>query len=173
MAAWRISVFLVARFDEEFKHLRTELAGEMGRRNMHAVNLKDDRSDTRAPDGRSFDALDGCEAMVLLLGPTYGESDAEGLSLTHREFRRAVRDIKPIFAYTTDGIDPNSPAGRFAEEVKRSGKTCGKFEDRARLDALRIVCDIKDWQLEVGDVDLPDVKALGLGAQAADLGFLN
>jgi hypothetical protein len=138
---------------------------------MQPVNLDDDRADPRTPVGRSLAELDRCDVMVLLLGTSYGETDSHGMSVTHRELRHAAAVGKPIFAYADGTIDPDSPAGRLAAEAIELN-TRGGLVDRSELDAQRIINDIKEWQLNVGDDDLPKFEVPGLRAQADDLGFL-
>ncbi len=79
------------------------------------------------------------DAVVLLLGPSYGTPGKNGLSGTHEEFRHAQKINRPIFAFllTAEVRDPRQAA--FIVEVQKALFRCseiGSIEDLTQ--SLRI-----------------------------------
>jgi tetratricopeptide (TPR) repeat protein len=79
------------------------------------------------------------DAVVLLLGKSYGTPDKSGLSGTHQEFRHASKFNRPIFAFLlkADARDPRQ--AEFIAEVQRGLFRCveiGSIEELSH--SLRI-----------------------------------
>ena len=62
--------------------------------------------------------IDESDALILLLGKNYGSLHESGISITHLEYRHAIKKKLPIFAYIIkcDGRDPEQD--EFIREVE-------------------------------------------------------
>ena len=63
----------------------------------------------RAADDVYLKAVDGCDIYLGILGRTYGNTDAAGVSATEREYNRAVRRHKPRICFVARSDKPAEP----------------------------------------------------------------
>lgn len=63
----------------------------------------------RAADDVYLKAVDGCDIYLGILGRTYGNTDAAGVSATEREYNRAVRSHKPRICFVARSDKPAEP----------------------------------------------------------------
>ena len=63
----------------------------------------------RAADDVYLKAVDGCDIYLGILGRTYGNTDAAGVSATEREYNRAVRRHKPRICFVARSDKPTEP----------------------------------------------------------------
>jgi hypothetical protein len=133
-------VFLSSRF-EEHRELRQALTEAFATYHHLAIDLNDGRADDRSVRRRSFDELSRSDAVVLILGATYGTVVEDDKSMTDLEFRRALGLGKPIFAYyTTEPI--GAAAVKLQQEVTEEVVYVNKVVDTVTEAALRIVMDV-------------------------------
>ena len=73
-------------------------------------------------------------AVLLLMGPRYGEKTNSGLSATHEEYREA-RERVPVLVFTLNGVKTESEQGRFLTEVQawESGHYTERFSTPDQL----------------------------------------
>lgn len=171
VAIRKLQVFLSSRFDD-FIELRAAIARRLNTLSQPpvvAVDLNDHRAATAPPISRCYDAIDGSEVFVLLLGETYGEpaSTADERSYVHLEYARALEDpskvILPYIATTyfdrrhsydarlcdlADEVTRNHLAGRLLLELDPELSASTIYE--AVLERL--------WEIYADAVDAPEVK---------------
>lgn len=82
-----------------------------------AVRAEDFSASSQSPRQECLAAVRNSDAMVLLLGETYGQQQQSGLSATHEEYREA-RDNTPVLAFVQDGIRPEPRQREFTQEVR-------------------------------------------------------
>lgn len=64
--------------------------------------------------------LDDADAVVLLLGSSYGSIADDGLSPTHTEYRRALAMRKPVFPFLLHGDHRDNDQEQFIAEVQET-----------------------------------------------------
>lgn len=62
-------------------------------------HLMESNTNTPGPPTSYLDELDECDALLLILGSTYGKKGEDGLSATHREFLRAKSTGKLVIPF--------------------------------------------------------------------------
>jgi len=75
-----------------------------------------------------FEGVQTSDAMVLLLGRSYGTPDKNGLSGTHQEFRYAQKLSRPIFAFLLKSDGRDRRQHEFIAEVQRAHFRCCEIE---------------------------------------------
>ena len=109
MTPIRIFISSVRReFALERERLRDYLRGDPLMRRFFEVFLFEDvPASDRRPDRVYLDEVDRCDIYVGLFGRDYGSEDADGVSLTEREFERATEPEKHrlIFVKGAEGSD--------------------------------------------------------------------
>lgn len=108
----------------------------------------------------------GSDALVLILGASYGAPQASGLSATHEEYREA-RERCPVLVFVQEGVDRDSKQAALVQEVQdwSSGHYTAPFRDP---DSLRDAVTRGLHEIELagatGPVDADDLleRALAL-----------
>jgi tetratricopeptide (TPR) repeat protein len=102
MAVRKLQVFLASRFGEFAEHraaLRDRI-NRIQRPAAEAIDLNDNRADSRPPIERCYAAIEQADVVVLLVGETYGEVlETHGFSYTHLEYRHAVADSRIVLPF--------------------------------------------------------------------------
>ena len=71
-----------------------------------------------APMDECLRRIDECDAVILIVGGTYGAVVDGGLSATHTEYEYALQSRKPVFIFLCDG-EPVEPAqARFIQQLE-------------------------------------------------------
>ena len=83
-----------------------------------AIRAEDFSASSQSPRQECLSAVRRSDAMVLLLGSSYGHLQQSGLSATHEEYREA-RDHTPVLAFVQHGANPGTRQGAFIDEVRR------------------------------------------------------
>jgi hypothetical protein len=168
-------VFLSSRFEEHLD-LRQALTKAFDRYGHQTIDLNDGRADDRSVRSRSFDELGRSDAVVLILGATYGTVVERGKSMTHLEFHRALALGKPIFAYYT--TEPRgAAAANLQREVSAEVVYVNKVVDAVTEAAQSIVMDVmSNFIGATSDADVDPELAGGLAVaeltrEADYLGF--
>ena len=82
-----------------------------------AIRAEDFSASSQGPRRECLSAVRSSDAMVLLLGETYGQQQQSGLSATHEEYREA-RNNTPVLAFVQGGISPEPHQREFIKEVR-------------------------------------------------------
>jgi len=69
------------------------------RDNVQIIRFEDLPAETDPVSRGYINKLDECEVYVGIIGNTYGKKGRDGLSSTHREYKRAVQTGKEILIY--------------------------------------------------------------------------
>ena len=86
-----------------------------------------------------LEGVQSSDAVVLLLGSSYGTPDKNGVSGTHLEFRHAQKINRPIFAFLLAAATRDPRQSAFIAEVQRAAFRCAEIESVAELaQSLRV-----------------------------------
>lgn len=77
--------------------------------------------------------IEESDAVVLLLGSRYGSLSDEGISVTHLEYRHAVKINKPVFVYVLKVATREPEQVKFIDEVQKSFFRCKEVENIEQL----------------------------------------
>ena len=99
-----------------------------------AIRAEDFSASFQSSRQECLSAVRSSDAMVLLLGATYGEQQQSGLSATHEEYREA-RNNTPVLAFVQGGISPEPHQREFIQEVRswESGLFTARFTESEDL----------------------------------------
>lgn len=108
----------------------------------------------------------GADAIVLLLGARYGDSQpASGLAPTHEEYREA-KETRPIFAFVQGGITREPAQTAFVEEAQNwdRGLFRAGFSTPEQLQAA-VTQALHRWELAnaAAPVDVAELRARVIG----------
>lgn len=81
-------------------------------------------STSNDPIAECLERVEESDAVVLILGGKYGTLTENGLSVTHLEYRHAIKFNRRVFVYLLDVPDRESDQIKFIEEVKRRHFHC-------------------------------------------------
>ncbi len=114
----------------------------------------------QSPQVAYLDGVRSSDAVVLLLGASYGNKQASGLSATHEEFLEA-RDRRPVFAFMQRGVRPDDKQAAFVAEVRGwvIGLFSPEFGDPADL-RNALTKAIHHWQLSTASAPVDTVEVL-------------
>ena len=95
-----------------FRHLHEDRGYDL------SSHLMESNTNTPGPPTSYLDELDECDALLLILGPTYGKIGEDGLSATHREFLRAKSTGKLVIPFHDEHTESyEEDEKRFLSEV--------------------------------------------------------
>ncbi len=87
------------------------------------------------PIAECLKRVEESDAVVLILGRRYGALTENGVSVTHSEYRHAVKLQKPVFAYLLDIPDKEPDQIEFIREVKHNHFHCATIRTTDDLKA--------------------------------------
>ena len=82
-----------------------------------AIRAEDFGASPAAPRIACLNAMRSSDAVVLILGSRYGDTQESGLSATHEEYREA-RDTRPVLVMVQKGVDFEPRQQEFRDEVQ-------------------------------------------------------
>lgn len=99
---------------EAFWHAAVSAITTLG---YQAVRAEDFSASSQSSRQECLAAVRSSDAMVLLLGETYGQQQQSGLSATHEEYREP-RNNTPVLAFVEGGITPEPRQSQFIKKSR-------------------------------------------------------
>jgi len=123
------------------------------------IRAEDFPASPQSPRLDCLAAVRGSDALVLILGASYGEPQQSGLSATHEEYREAKGTI-PVLAFVQNGVSPEPLQKTFMKEVRNweSGLLTPKFTSPEDLKAKvtralhDLIVNTENTPLDTGDI---------------------
>ena len=122
-------VFISSLMSGRYAQLREAAARGIETLGLEPIRAEDHQASADSPQAACLSDVRSADALVLVLGPDYGSTQASGLSATHEEYREARSKAIPVLAFVEEGVEPDAAQAELVDEVQNweRGQYTGTF----------------------------------------------